>query len=285
MVLNDAKDIFTNTDENLRSQFELVSTECNHGKHCIISVSGFLSEKDNNIEAWSGITKNNPMLPVYSYRWASNGIFCLLNPVKGFLIPQFSIKSALRHLLFVYKVGKFAFDYRSLFTNSVKIAKISGKLLAHALMLQFPLECESVSLVGFSLGTQVIYSCLEELKKYNYDNIINNVYFLGGAVNVHKDEEWAETLQIPRGSIYNGYCTKDYILLLYKASMFKQPIGLGPLFILNKVTDKNKDIHSRYEKIKKDVRINNVDVTSEAYGHVFYRSRMDRVLDKMEFCG
>lgn len=62
-----------------------------------------------------------------------------------------------------------AVDMRNIFLKSISDAKISGKLLAHALMLQFPFWDVSVSLIGFSLGTQVIYSCLEELMEYDCD--------------------------------------------------------------------------------------------------------------------
>ena len=53
---------------------------------------------------------------------------------------------------------------KEIFDKTVESAQISGVLLAHSLMLQFPFRGKSISLIGFSLGTQVIYSCLEELK-------------------------------------------------------------------------------------------------------------------------
>jgi hypothetical protein len=42
-------------------------------------------------------------------------------------------------------------------------AEKAGKLLACMLALRFPFTYQTVSLVGFSLGTQVIKSCLETL--------------------------------------------------------------------------------------------------------------------------
>ena len=71
----------------------------------------------------------------------------------------------------LYKIISLPFDYKDIFVQSINTAKLSGKLLAHALMLQFPFVNQSISLVGFSLGTQVIYSCLEELRNYNAENI------------------------------------------------------------------------------------------------------------------
>lgn len=87
--------------------------------------------------------------------------------VKSF----FQWKNLLNKVFFSLKLITLPFDYRDIFLQGIKMAKISGKLLAHSLMLQFPFANQSVSLVGFSLGTQVIFSCLEELKAHGADNI------------------------------------------------------------------------------------------------------------------
>ena len=52
----------------------------------------------------------------------------------------------------------------TLMFNSVRhVARESGRLLAHMLILGYPKKFDEVTLVGFSLGTQVIKSCLTEL--------------------------------------------------------------------------------------------------------------------------
>ena len=54
-------------------------------------------------------------------------------------------------------------DVIRLFKKSKKNAQTAGKLLACALALREPFRSQSVSLVGFSLGCQVIKSCLKTL--------------------------------------------------------------------------------------------------------------------------
>jgi|LauGreDrversion4_2_1035121.scaffolds.fasta_scaffold1330650_2 hypothetical protein len=49
------------------------------------------------------------------------------------------------------------------FTYAIKKARQAGKMLGIALSLGFPFSSQTVSLVGFSLGTQVIKSCLKML--------------------------------------------------------------------------------------------------------------------------
>lgn len=55
IVLNSSKHMLVYAPQNLIAQFELISPKCKKGRHVVITLSGFLSEKDNNLEAWKGI--------------------------------------------------------------------------------------------------------------------------------------------------------------------------------------------------------------------------------------
>lgn len=172
LILKESKNLVEETKEELKSQFELISPECDLGRHAVITVSGFLSEKDDNTESWIGLCKTNSTLPVYSYRWSSKGSWSMLKPIIPSSVKSFfEWKNLLKKWSIAIKLITLPFDYRAIFLHAIEIAKKSGKLLAHALMLQFPFVNQSISLVGFSLGTQVIFSCLEELKAHNADNI------------------------------------------------------------------------------------------------------------------
>ena len=65
---------------------------------------------------------------------------------------------------------------------------MSGKLLAHFLMRNESFRGQTVTLVGFSLGTQVCKSCVNRLAKLNCNDLVHNVYFLAGATFI-KDQE------------------------------------------------------------------------------------------------
>ena len=60
IILNDSMAIIEYSEEDLRAQFELVSKDWEKGKHCIIAVSGFLSENDDNVDAWKGLVQGVP---------------------------------------------------------------------------------------------------------------------------------------------------------------------------------------------------------------------------------
>ena len=83
-------------------------------------------------------------------------------------------------------------------------AKISGKLLACALALRVPFKTQTVTLIGHSLGSQVIKSCLKTLDDI-YEkptghpsetipcDIIQNVVMLAGATHFHNHKDTDRT--------------------------------------------------------------------------------------------
>jgi hypothetical protein len=67
----------------------------------------------------------------------------------------------------------FANDTREVFKDTRLKAKLSGKMLAHFLSAENSIfKGQSVSLVGFSLGTQVIKSTLNRLAKLGKTDLI-----------------------------------------------------------------------------------------------------------------
>ena len=65
VIVHDSMAILEYSEEDLRAEFELVSQDCEKGKHCIIAISGFLSENDNNVDAWKGLVKGK-QINIYS---------------------------------------------------------------------------------------------------------------------------------------------------------------------------------------------------------------------------
>ena len=66
------------------------------------------------------------------------------------------------------------------FRKSAKKAEHTGKALGE-LLRQRVFGKAVVSLVGFSLGSRVIYACLKELASTQDYDLIHNVLLLGGA--------------------------------------------------------------------------------------------------------
>ena len=145
----------------------------------VIAVSGFLSEDRNHKDEWSGLIEANKDIPVYSYHWTPKDYFSLLDPIKNMISPRsfLNLKEFFNKASVLAKGASIAYDYRKMFWESVDCARLSGKLLAHAIMQQYPFMNHSITLVGYSLGTQVIYSCLEELRACDEFNASKYLYF------------------------------------------------------------------------------------------------------------
>lgn len=80
-------------------------------------------------------------------------------------------------------------DIHDLFCKAKKNAKLTGKMVAISLALGYPFNTQSVSLIGFSLGTQIIKSCLRMLDKIGANDIIQNVTLMGGAAHFKPAKE------------------------------------------------------------------------------------------------
>lgn len=163
----------------LKSQFECLTPSFSNSKHIIISVSGFCSEGEDEFTCWKGLLKSID-LPIYSYQWKSKSYLeiaqNLLNELRNFGNSIVIFLSKMLNITgfwlnVVSTAVSLGISIIQKFINAIDHAKASGKLLAHSLMLQYPFRGKSISLIGFSLGTQVIYSCLEELRKYDANHI------------------------------------------------------------------------------------------------------------------
>lgn len=100
------------------------------------------------------------------------------------------------------------------FKDAINKAKLTGRLEAISLALGFPFSTQTISMVGFSLGTQVIKSCLRTLHKLGAHDIINNVTLLAGASHYEKNQEKWENVfnSVVDGEIKNAYSKDDKIL-------------------------------------------------------------------------
>jgi len=172
MILQLSLDILKYNNLSILTWFEWLTPNTQNGKHVVIAISGFLSEDDDNKLAWKGLLDIYPDAPVYSYLWKSNKVANLSKPMLTYqYLVSLTLNGALKTASILSHIAGTISDYREMFANTVKKAKLAGRLLAHALMIQFPFRNQSISLVGFSLGTQVMKSCLRELDRFNFNNI------------------------------------------------------------------------------------------------------------------
>ena len=105
---------------------------------------------------------------------------------------------------------KLAYLIDNPWTVSMARADLAGLILADSLTDR-NLGSRPITLVGFSLGSRVIYACLRELAKRGQSGLIQNVYLFGAPVIANKDE-FLRCRSVVAGRFVNGYATNDWIL-------------------------------------------------------------------------
>lgn len=142
---------------------------------------------------------------------------------------------------------------------SLDRAWAAGLILADTLISK-NLGQRPITLIGFSLGSRVIYSCLLELCKRGAIGIVENVYLFGAPI-VYNRDEIVMARSIVSGRIVNGYSEKDWILgYLFRATSggLKTVAGISPITNI--------------------AGIDNMNCTELIEGHMAYRKYMPKLL-------
>lgn len=142
---------------------------------------------------------------------------------------------------------------------SLARANSAGLVMADSLR-ERNLGNRPITLLGFSLGARVIFSCLKELAEKGAHGLIQNVYLFGSPVVANKDE-YLKARSVVSGRFVNGYATNDWILgYLFRATSggIMKVAGLAAV-----------------EGIP---GIENFDITTLVNGHMDYRTAMPRIL-------
>ena len=120
------------------------------------------------------------------------------------IVTRYLHKDPILHLEHTFKISR-------------DIAKATGKLLGCYLALRWPFMTQGITLMGFSLGTQVIKYTLRTLHELKVDDVIENVICLGGAAT-QCDDDYEAFQEVINGKLINCYSEKDLVLqtLAYK---------------------------------------------------------------------
>ncbi|KAI9835690.1 MAG: hypothetical protein M1819_001867 [Sarea resinae] len=154
---------------------------------------------------------------------------------------------------------KLAYLIDNPWTVSLDRANAAGLILADSL-IDRNLGVRPVTLVGFSLGSRLIFSCLRELAHRGAYGVVQNVYLFGSPIVANKDE-YLRARSVVSGRFVNGYAKNDWILgYLFRATSggIMRVAGLAPV-----------------EGIP---GLENIDVTSLVPGHMAYRAAMPKLL-------
>lgn len=255
--------------------FEFVPLHNNRRVNLIVTVSGWMSGKADDVRLPFS-TVDPVMGDLYSLLWEPE-MLRSTGQTMGILASEIltqSIQQVLGATILTALMGavqlpmalsKLTYLVDNPWNVSVDRAWKAGLILADTLMAK-NLGDRPITLLGFSLGSRVIYSCILELAKRGKFGIVENVFLFGSPVVINNDELILARSTVS-GRFVNGYSKKDWILgYLYRATSG----GLGRVAGLSPVTINN-------------VGIENFDCTNLVEGHMGYRKAMPKLLKSLGF--
>ncbi|OMJ93837.1 hypothetical protein SteCoe_3164 [Stentor coeruleus] len=223
-----------------------------------ITISGFLSEEDSEEINWQPLLKSPYQGETYSLKWDSSS----LKEIITSIVPEIgqAVWSAAKSEWYKLPVIAAGLIKANPFQATTKKAKITGKKLAEVISKDKIFQGKCVTLIAFSLGTKIVYSCLKELAKTKIK--VQDVILMGGAAE-NKISKWTPLVRAVSGRFINVYCKEDGILnKLYKMSTLKTPIGASPIQV---------------------PEIENWNISDLVQSHLEYRHKIDIILDRIEY--
>ncbi|CAO3609504.1 unnamed protein product [Mucor hiemalis] len=257
--------------------FEFLPVHVDENVNCIISITGWLPNKEKEEASLPFSTLDPLMGDHYTLYWEPEMLEELGSAFRIFATEAvtFSIQQALAHtimgtllagLAFPLALTKLGYMVDNPWANSLDRSRLAGLILADSLMNR-NLGARPITLVGYSLGARVIFFCLLELARVKAFGLVENVALFGTPVSASK-AQWAECTTIVSGRFVNGYATNDWLLgFLFRTST----AGLGNIAGLRPLSHIEGN------------RVQNLDCTDLVTGHLSYRSSMPKLLKRAGF--
>ncbi|KAE8319281.1 hypothetical protein BDV41DRAFT_230240 [Aspergillus transmontanensis] len=252
-----------------RPQNEKEAAKQDHRLRVTIGITGWVTEEDNFVVPWRVIGADSE---VFGLRWETEPLMNLGNAMdllvtsaawaagEQVLKKTFfaSLLSAVVLPLGLLKVARVA-------DNPFSVAKVradkAGEVLADALINKVQGE-RSVTLIGYSLGSRVIFSCLQSLAKRGAYGLVDSAILMGSATPSNA-QHWRRMRNVVSGRLVNVYSENDAVLaLLYRTSSLQLGVaGLQPV----------EDVAG----------VENLDASDIISGHLRYQFLVGHILSRI----
>ncbi|KIP08134.1 hypothetical protein PHLGIDRAFT_69848, partial [Phlebiopsis gigantea 11061_1 CR5-6] len=176
-----------------------------------ICVSGWLDSPDDVTAPWTVLGGDD----TFALRWEVEALMQLSSALTALIKTQ-----AMQYVKAqVIKRTVFAALFAALSPSAwLKIGRVIGNAgqVLGTLLAQRVLGNRPVTLVGYSLGSLVIFEALQHLaslapSQMRVAELIQDVYLFGAPVPAD-ERAWASARRVVSGRLVNGYAAQDYIL-------------------------------------------------------------------------
>jgi hypothetical protein len=214
--------------------------------HICLCISGGLINDFYKEKRFTNMTIKDNHIDYYFYDWQENSSHNLLKDMFIFLKSQFQPNE--------HKEMHYVRRHKTL-------AKMYGKILAYIIASRSVFKFHAITLIGYSLGCNVIKHCLLELRKiseYCLDifDILENIVFIAGSCKL-EPSNMKDCFKLVSGRLINCYSTYNMQL-----RQFCNPkvMGLNPI------------LNDRFE---------NVDFSQQKFSDSDYRKEMNKIFDRI----
>lgn len=233
-----------------------------------IGVNGWLNTKDDVVKPWRILGQDSE---VFALRYEMEALLglgtSLENMVSSYAwsyvkleILKRTVLATLWSALWPVYLLKMATSIDNPFSLAKRRSEKAGEVLADALINKAQGE-RPVTLIGYSLGARVIYSCLRSLAERRAFGLVESVVFIGAPVPSNA-ENWRAMRSVISGKVFNVYSENDYILaFLYRATSVQ--FGVAGL-----------------QKISTVEGIDNLNLSKEVSGHLRYPELVGKILKR-----
>ncbi|KAI3547970.1 YSIRK family gram-positive signal peptide [Colletotrichum abscissum] len=236
-----------------------------------IGINGWLNDEGDVTKPWRSLGDESE---VFALRYEMKSLLALGAELEG-LVSSYAwnyvkieiLKRTVLASLWAALWPAYLISAASKIDNPFNLARNrsdkAGRVLADALIAKVQGE-RPVTLVGYSLGARVIYSCLRSLAERQAFGLVDTVVLIGAPVPSNR-EHWQVLRSVVSGRIVNVYSETDYILgFLYRTTSLQ--LGIAGL-----------------QEVKDIERVENLNLSAEVSGHLRYPSLIAKILTRCGF--
>ncbi|KAK2029982.1 YSIRK family gram-positive signal peptide [Colletotrichum zoysiae] len=236
-----------------------------------IGINGWLNEEGDVTKPWRSLGDESE---VFALRYEMRSLLALGRELDSLVssyawsfvkveILKRTVLASLWAALWPAYLIKAASQIDNPFSLARNRSDKAGRVLADALIAKVQGE-RPVTLVGYSLGARVIYSCLRSLAERQAFGLVDTVVFIGAPVPSNR-EHWQVLRSVVSDRIVNVYSETDYILgFLYRTASLQ--LGIAGL-----------------QEVKDIERVENLNLSAEVSGHLRYPSLIPKILTQCGF--
>ena len=251
---------------------EKEAAQQDHRLRVTIGITGWATKEDDMVVPWHVIRADSE---VFALRWELESLLSLGNAMEALVTSaawtvagrEILSRTIFAGIMNAVMLPLVLLNVARVVDNPFSVSKAradkTGEVLADALIDRAQGE-RPVTLVGYSLGSRVVYSCLQSLARRDAYGLIESAILIGSPIPSNSGE-WRIMRSVVSGRLVNVFSENDSVLaFLYRASSAQFGVaGLQPVV----------DV----------LGVENINVSDIVNGHLRYRYLIGKILAMIGF--